>query len=161
MAVWQKIAGTDVVNEIYKMYDYVNFVCTWNTYYVNSYTNEQGETVPGFYLYPTDAEKYIYNDGAQYNYGYQEGYFDAIVAKIESVDKTAFSDLVANIRKAEALVNDALAELENKNYTYEYKYVEMFGREDYVYSLNKGDELKQRMNETYEEFSNWLGSWEM
>ena len=161
MAVWQKIAATDVVNEIYKMYDYVNFVCTWNTYYVNSYTNEQGETVSGFYLYPTDAEKYIYKDGAQYNYGYQEGYFDAIVAKIESVDKTAFSDLVANIRKAEALANDALAELENKNYTYEYKYVEMFGTEDYVYSLNKGDELKQRMNETYEEFSNWLGSWEM
>ena len=27
MALWQKIANTDVVNDIYKMYDYVNFLC--------------------------------------------------------------------------------------------------------------------------------------
>ena len=40
MALWQKIANTDVVNDIYKMYDYVNFLCAWNTYFVNSYTNE-------------------------------------------------------------------------------------------------------------------------
>ena len=161
IALWQKIAGTDVVNDIYKMYDYVNFLCAWNTYYVNSSTNEKGEAVPGYYLYPSDAEKFIYNDGAQYNYGYKEGYFDSIIAKIESVDKTAFADLVANIRKAEALANDALAELENKNYTSEYKYVEMFGTEDYVYTLNKGEELQSRMNEVYSEFSTWLGSWEM
>ncbi|MBR5144295.1 MAG: hypothetical protein IKW53_04515, partial [Clostridia bacterium] len=37
MALWQKIAATDVVNDIYKMYDYVNFLCAWPTYYVNSY----------------------------------------------------------------------------------------------------------------------------
>ena len=161
MALWQKIANADVVNDIYKMYDYVNFLCAWNTYCVNSYTNEKGETVPGYYLYASDAEKYIYVDGAQYNYGYKDGYFDAIVAKIESVDKTAFADLVANIRKAEELANDALAELENKNYTSEYKYVEMFGTEDYVFTLNNGDELKSRMNAVYSEFATWLGSWEM
>ena len=27
MALWQKIAETDVVSEIYRMYDYVNFLC--------------------------------------------------------------------------------------------------------------------------------------
>jgi hypothetical protein len=161
MALWQKIAESDVVSEIYQMYDYVNFLCAWNTYYVNSYIDENGVTQPGYYLYASDAEKYIYPDGAQYNYGYKEGYFDSIVAKIESVDKTAFADLIANVRKAEALANDALAELENKNYTSEYKYVEMFGKEDYVFTLNKGDELKSRMDEVYSEFSMWLGSWEM
>ncbi|MBO5682378.1 MAG: hypothetical protein J6S10_00205 [Clostridia bacterium] len=161
IALWQKIASSDVVSDIYKMYDYVNFLCAWDTYFVNNYTNDKGETVPGYYLYPTDAENYIYKDGAQYNYGYKEGYFDAIVAKIEAVDKTAFADLVANVRKAEALANDALAELENKNYTFEYKYVEKFGKEDYVYKLNKGEELQARMNEVYSEFSTWLGGWEM
>ena len=161
IALWQKIANTDVVNDIYKMYEYVNFLCAWNTYYVNSYIDENGVTQPGYYLYASDAERYIYPDGAQYNYGYKEGYFDSIVAKIESVDKTAFADLIANVRKAEALANDALAELENKNYTSEYKYVEMFGKEDYVFTLNKGDELKSRMDEVYSEFSMWLGSWEM
>ena len=161
MALWQKIANTDVVNDIYKMYDYVNFLCAWNTYFVNSYTNENGETVPGYYLYASDAEHFIYSDGAQYNYGYQEGYFDSIVAEIEAVDKTAFADLVANVRKAEALAKKALSELENHNYTSEYKYVEKFGKEDWIFTLNKGDELVAEMQQVYMEFSNWLGSWEM
>ena len=161
IALWQRIANTDVVNDIYKMYDYVNFLCSWNDYYINSYQDENGVTQPGYYLYPEDAESFIYTDGAQYNYGYKEGYFDSIVAKIESVDKVAFADLVANVRKAEALAKDALAELENGNYTAEYKYVEMFGKEDFVYKLNNGAELQSRMNEVYMEFSTWLGSWEM
>ena len=161
MALWQKIANTDVVNDIYKMYDYVNFLCAWNTYFVNSYTNENGETVPGYYLYASDAERFIYKDGAQYNYGYKEGYFDSIVAEIEAVDKTAFADLVANVRKAESLANKALSELENKNYTSEYKYVEKFGKEDWIFTLNKGEELTAEMQQIYMEFSNWLGSWEM
>jgi len=161
MALWQKIANTDVVNDIYKMYDYVNFLCAWNTYFVNSYTDENGETVPGYYLYASDAEGFIYKDGAQYNYGYKEGYFDSIVAEIEAVDKTAFADLVANVRKAEALANKALGELENQNYTSEYKYVEKFGREDWVFTLNNGEELVAEMKGIYMEFSNWLGSWEM
>lgn len=161
MALWQKIADSNVVNDIYDLYDYVNFLCAWNTYYVNTYTNENGETVPGYYLYPADAEKFIYIDGAQYNYGYKDGYFDAIVQKIETVDKDAFSDLTANIRKAEALAEKALAELENKNYTSEYTYVEMFGTQDYVYTLNIGDELTAELETIYSEFANWLGSWEM
>ena len=161
MALWQKIANTDVVNDIYKMYDYVNFLCAWNTYFVNSYTNEKGETVPGYYLWASDAENFIYKDGAQFNYGYKEGYFDSIVAEIEAVDKTAFSDLVANVRKAEALANKALGELESKNYTSEYKYVEKFGKEDWVFTLNNGEELAAEMQKIYMEFSNWLGSWEM
>ena len=161
MALWQKIANTDVVNDVYKMYDYVNFLCAWNTYFVNSYTNEKGETVPGYYLYASDAERLIYNDGAQYNYGYKEGYFDSIVKEIEAVDKTAFADLVANVRKAEALANKALGELENENYTSERKYVEKFGKEDWIFTLNKGEELAAEMKQIYMEFSNWLGSWEM
>ena len=161
MALWQKVASSDVVNDIYKMYDYVNFLCAWNTYFVNSYTDASGQEVPGYYLYASDAERFIYNDGAQYNYGYKEGYFDSIVAKIEKIDKQAFADLVANIRRAEALAQKALEELKNGNYTSEYKYVEKFGTNDHVYTLHKGDELVAEMDQIYSEFSNWLGSWEM
>ena len=161
VALWQKIANTDVVNDIYQMYEYVNFLCAWNTYFVNSYTDASGKLVAGYYLYPSDAERFVYNDGAQYNYGYKEGYFDAIVNKIEAVDKEAFADLVANVRKAEALAQKALAELENKNYTGEYQYIEKFGTNDYIYTLNIGEELVAEMDAIYMEFSNWLGSWEM
>ena len=161
MALWQKIASSNVVNDIYKMYDYVNFLCAWDTYFVNSYTDIDGNIVKGYYLWASDAKNYIYKDGAQFNYGYKEGYFDSIVSKIESVDKEAFSDLVANIRKAETLAKKALAELENGNYTHETKYIEKFDNIDDVYTLTKGKELQAEMETVYKEFSNWLGSWEM
>ena len=161
MALWQKIAETDVVGDIYKMYNYVNFLCAWNTYYVNSGTDENGNVVPGCYLYPTDAVYLITTDGAQYNYGYQDGYFDSIISKIETVDPNAFTDLVANIRAAETLAQKALAELENGHYTSEKKYLEQFGTEDLVYTLTIGEELKSEMQTLYSAFANWLGSWEM
>ena len=161
MALWQKIAETDVVTDIYAMYDYVNFLCAWNTYYVNSGTDENGNVVPGYYLYPTDAIYLITTDGAQYNYGYKDGYFERIISKIEAVDPNAFADLVANVRSAEALAKKALTELENENYTSEKKYLEQFGTEDLVYTLNIGEELTAEMQTLYSEFSNWLGSWEM
>lgn len=159
--LWQKIADADVVSDIYSMYDYVRFVCAWNTYYVNSYVNSQGEKVPGYYLYASDAESYIYTDGAQWNYGYKEGYFDGIINKIQSVDETAFADLVENVEKAKLLAEKALTELKEKNYTYEYKYVERFDSYDYVYTLTNGEALNKEMQTIYREFSDWLGSWEM
>ena len=161
MALWQKIAQTDVVSEIYRMYDYVNFLCAWNTYYVNSGTDENGNVVPGYYLYPTDAVYLITTDGAQYNYGYKDGYFDSIISKIEAVDPNAFADLVANVRSAEVLAQKALAELENERYTSEKKYLEQFGTEDLVYTLTIGEELTTEMQILYSAFANWLGSWEM
>lgn len=161
MALWQEIASSDVVSDIYSMYEYVNFLCAWNTYYVNSYVNDKGEQVAGYYLYAADAKNFIYSDNAQYNYGYKEGYFDAIVKKIEKIDATAFADLVLNVKKAEALAERALNELEEGNYTYEYQYVEMFGQMDYIYTLTNGEQLISDMQILYSEFSNWLGSWEM
>ena len=161
MALWQKIAESGIITDVYAMYDYVNFLCAWNTYYVDNSTDENGNTVPGYYLYPSDAEHYIYTDGAQWNYGYQEGYFEDIIRRIQAVDATAFQDLVDNVMQAQALAEEALAELENQNYTSEYQYVEAFGREDYVYTLDRGDELAEKMQALYTDFSNWLGSWEM
>lgn len=161
LVLWQKLAESDVINDIYKMYDYVNFLCAWNTYFINTHVNSQGQTVKGYYLYPTDALNLITKDGAQYNYGYRDGYFDSIVSKIEAIDKTAFSDLVINIRRAEALAQKALGELNSGNYTSEYQYLEKFDNYDYVYTLTNGEELTGEMDKIYKEFSAWLASWEM
>ena len=143
------------------MYNYVNFLCSWNTYFINSYKTENGEIVPGYFLYASDAKNYIEKDGAQWNYGYRDGYFDGIVNKIREIDDTELEDLVANVRNAEALANKALNELNSGNYTYEYQYVEKFDNYDYIYTLNKGEELSEEFSLTYMEFSNWLGNWEM
>ena len=161
IGLWNKVAQSELVNDMYSMYDYVNFLCAWNTYYVNTYTNSKGEVVKGYYLYPTDAINYLTKDGAQWNYGYKDGYFDGIISKIKSVDETKLNDLVDNVEKAKALAEKALNELNSGNYTYEYKYIEMFDSTDKVYTLNNGDELKSEMDALYNEFSNWLGSWEM
>ena len=111
VALWQKFAATDLMMQINDMYNYVNFLCSWNEYYVNSYDDGQGNTVPGYYLYANDALNFIQQEGAQYNYGYRDGYFDDIITEIEAIDPEAFSDLAANIRGAKELAGDALQEL--------------------------------------------------
>ncbi len=161
LQLWQKIADSDVITDIYAMYDYVNFLCAWNTYYVNSYTNEDGQSVTGYYLYASDAENYIYTEGAQWNYGYQDGYFADIIDRIKAIDPEAFQSLIDNIVKAEALAQKALLELQNGSYTCEYQYVEMFGTEDYVYTLTNGEMLKAEFTEIYQEFAQWIASWEL
>lgn len=161
LALWQKIAESDVISDIYAMYDYVNFTCAWNTYFVNSYMDEEGILQPGYYLYASDAKYYITTNGAQWNYGYKEGYFDGIIAKIKSVDETAFADLIENVQAAQALATKAVGELLNENYTSKYQYVEKFGTQDWIFTLDKGVELTTEMNTLYKGFSNWLGSWEM
>ncbi|MBE5740341.1 MAG: hypothetical protein E7349_05775 [Clostridiales bacterium] len=161
LALWQKVAESGIINEIDQMYNFVNFTCKWNTYYVNSYYDKDGKLQPGYYLYASDAEYYLFTDGAQWNFGTKEDYFDNIIAKITAIHETAFQELVDNIRQAEALAAKAIAELKNGKYTFELQYVEMFGKEDYIYKLDIGEELVAEMNLLYKGFSNWLGSWEM
>ena len=161
IALWQKIADSGVINDIYAMYDYLNFVTGWPDYFVNSTTDEDGNIIPGYYLYASDAVYFLQTEGAQWNYGYQEGYFDNIVKSIEKLDAAALSSLTENVRKAEALAKKAVRELLDGNYSYEYKYVERFDREDYIYKLDLAEELSRENDELYYEFADWLGTWEM
>lgn len=161
MALWQKISSSGIINEVNDMYEYVNFLCQWNTYFCNSTVAADGTVEPGYYLYDTDALYLITTEGAQYNYGYQDGYFEGLISSVENLDKNGFADLVENIKKAKALAEKALYDLENGEFTYEYQYVEQFDNSDYVYTLNNGEELSLEMDELYYEFSMWLASWEV
>ena len=161
MSLWQSVANSGIVDEIYSMYDYLNFVVAWNTYYVNAYTDSNGEYQKGFYLAPNNAKYYLMTDGAQWNYGYKDGYFDSIVKKIEKIDSEALADLVENVRAAEALATRAIDELNAGSYTSEYKYVEKFGTYDYVYTLTNGEEMSAAMQEIFSFFSTWIASWEL
>lgn len=162
MALWQKLAQADIISDIYKMYDYVNFVCAWPTYFVNSFTDANGNLQKGYYLYPTDAlDHYLKPDKGQYHYGYVEGYFNKIISRITKIDPNAFSALVENVQKAQDLAARALADLEAGKYTYEKKYVEKFDNTDYVYTLTNGEQFASEMEELYLSFSNWLAAWEL
>lgn len=152
--LWQQLASTDVIAEIYQMYEYVNFLCFWPTYTAQF---EGG----GDYLYPDDAIYFYKTEGAQYNYGYQPGYFDSLIAKVESVSKTDFTALVENIRKAQTLAAEAIAEIEAGNYASVAEYSGQFGDGRPQYKMNRAEEFDAKMQETYLEFAEWLATWEL
>ena len=152
--LWQQLASTDVIAEIYQMYEYINFLCFWPTYTAQF---EGGSD----YLYPEDAIYFYQTDGAQYNYGYQPGYFDSLIAKVESVSKTDFTALVENIRKAEALAAEAIAEIEAGNFSVVTEYAGQFNDGRTQYKMNRADEFDAKMQATYLEFAEWLATWEL
>ena len=152
--LWQQLASTDVIAEVYQMYEYLNFLCFWPTYTAQF---ESGAD----YLYPDDAMYFYQTDGAQYNYGYQPGYFDSLIATIESVNATEFAGLVANIRKAEALALEAIAEIEAGNYTSVSEYSGYFGDGRAQYQMTRAAEFEILMQSTYAEFAEWLATWEL
>ena len=152
--LWQQLASTDVIAEIYQMYEYINFLCFWPTYTAQF---EGGSD----YLYPEDAIYFYQTEGAQYNYGYQPGYFDSLIAKVESVSKTDFTALVENIRKAEALAAEAIAEIEAGNYATVTEYAGQFGDGRTQYKMNRSEEFNAKMQATYLEFAEWLATWEL
>ena len=169
MAAWQKIADSGLMDEMYRMYDYLNFVCKWNTYFVNSYTKPNGELAKGYYLWASDAEDFLMADGSeaysgyvgQFHYGYVDGYFETLVQKIEALDATETSVLAQNVLDAQQLAEKALQELLDGNYSYEIQYVEKFDTTDRIYSLHKGEELSQEFQTIYAVFEQWLASLEM
>lgn len=152
--LWQELASTDVISEVYQMYEYINFLCFWPTYTAQF---ENGSD----YLYPDDAKYFYQTEGAQYNYGYQPDYFDDLIDTIESVSKTDFTALVENIRKAQALAAQAAAELEAGNYSIVAEYSGQFGDGRPQYQMNRADEFDAKMQETYLEFAEWLATWEL
>ena len=152
--LWQQLASTDVIAEIYQMYEYINFLCFWPTYTAQF---EGGSD----YLYPEDAIYFYQTEGAQYNYGYQPGYFDSLIAKVESVSKTDFTALVEIIRKAETLAAEAIAEIEAGNYATVTEYAGQFGDGRTQYKMNRSEEFDAKMQATYLEFAEWLATWEL
>ena len=154
MKLWQQLASTDVISDVYNMYEYVNFLCFWPTYTVEF---ESGKD----YLYPSDALRFIETEGAQYNYGYKEGYFDSMIKTIEEVSTSDFSTLVENIKKAKSLAERAYADLKAEEYTITAEYGSSFNDGRSQYKMNNADEFDKEMTAIYREFAQWLAEWEI
>lgn len=154
LRLWQQLASTDVITEVYTMFDYLNFTCNWPTYTANF---EGGKD----YLYPENALYYLDTDGAQFNYGRKEGYFDGMVAKIRAVDPTAFEELVAIVREAEELADLAYRELQAGKYTRVTEYGTVFGDGRAQYKMDESEMLESSMRAVYQKFSTWLTAWEI
>ena len=161
IAGWQKIANSGIVDALYNMYDYVNFTVDWPSYKVNSHEDASGNIIPGYYLYPQDALNFLTIEGSQFGYGYQRNYFTAIQKVLESLNVDAVKPLVENVKKAETLSRKAEQELLDGHYTEQLQYVEEFGQEDHIFTLNNGEAMQKEMDALYMEFADWLASWEV
>lgn len=162
LKLWQELAATGVISDVYAMYDYINFLCFWGTY---TATWSDGSKD---YIYPADLQYFLYNDGTQFNYGYKDGYFDSMVATIEAVDKTAFAALVNNIRQAQTFAQDVLRAIDNEEYVFVDEYSKnsstgslIFGDGRYQYKMINADAYDETMSNLYKAFANWLGEWEV
>jgi len=154
LRLWQQLAATDVIGEVYSMFEYVNFLCYWPTYTASF---EGGKD----YLYPSDAISFIETDKAQFNYGFKDGYFEGIIKTVKSVDETAFAELVKIIEDAKALSYKAYSELKAGNHTAVEEYGGVFGDGRHQYKMNAAGELEDEMERIYMAFSDWLASWEL
>lgn len=154
MKLWQQLASTNVISDVYNMYEYINFLCFWPTY---TSEFESGKD----YLYPTDAIYFIETEGAQFNYGYAEGYFDSMIKTIEEVSTTDFITLVENIKKAKSLAERAFADLKAEEYATTTEYSGAFGDGRSQYKMNNADTYEKEMEAIYREFAEWLAEWEI
>jgi len=104
---------------------------------------------------------FIEKDGAQFNYGFVDGYFEKMINTIKQVNATEFNDLILNIQKAEALSKKAYTALKNGEYTTTTEYADAFkdGRKQYI--MNDKEAFEKEMDAIYSEFSNWLAQWEL
>ncbi len=152
--LWQQLASSGVIAEIYTMYDYIHFLCFWGTY---SMQFDSGRD----YLYPEDALMFVEEDGAQFNYGYKDGYFDDMIRRIEEVDANAFEALEANIRRAKAIAERALADLKGGKYESVPEYTGYFGDNRTQYRMTDYAAFDTELQAIFAEFSEWIAEWEL
>ena len=153
--LWQQLAQTGVVADVYAMHEYIYFLCFWSQY------TAEFPDIGRDYLYPENALDFIKIDGMQYNYGYVDGYFDDMVRRIEEVDPEAFATLVKNIRNSEELAKEALSQLENGEYMALVEYSGVFGDGRTQYKMNNNDEFVERTQAIFSEFADWIAEWEV
>ncbi len=154
LKLWQQLAATNVISDIYTMFEYLNFLCYWPTYTMQF---ESGKD----YLYPNDAVQFVETDGAQFNYGFKEGYFEGMMATVREVDPAAFADLITILEDAKALADKAYAELKAGNCTTVPEYSDVFKDGRSQYRLTLKDELESGMENIYRAFATWLSAWEL
>lgn len=152
LRLWQALASSNVVGDVYSMFDYLSFACFWAEY---TATFDEPD-----YCYPNDMLSNI-ADGGYYSYGAKDKYYTDMIATIEEVDPEAFNELIAIVRDAQALNNRAIEEVKAGNYSIVEEYSNAFGDKRNQYKLNDIDAIAAEFDDIYSRFSKWIASWEV
>lgn len=158
MQMYNAIADSGIVDDFYRLYDYAYFTCDWPGYYYDNYYDLDGNLVYGFYFFDSDVYPFI----EKYYPDINDDYFNDMVTRIGTLDKDgSFAVMAENVKNVKELAAEALGELDKGAYTFELKDLPEFGTTDYVYSLNRGAELLQKCDDLYQEFCEWINSYEL
>ena len=151
-SLYQSLAADGVIADVNAMFDYLMFVCQW-TEYTSGYTDENGQEIT-YYLYPGDVTDILESDGL-YGYATQSSpdYFPGLISRVNAVSSTGLTELTDIIAAAQTVEQNARAELEAGNYTYD----EAADK----YTLTNDEELYNRFYEVYAAFSTWLTQYEL
>ena len=139
---WNTLAENGVAEELASMYLYLNYICNWDD-------NRMQVNEKSVYIDPYTAAFHIINEDSAFYYAYEEGYFDALAEKINSLGDD-YSAVAANVEKAKALSDKAFSALANREYT--------FSNETGKYTLNNSEEIKSEYNALYSEYIGWRDS---
>lgn len=162
-SLWNAVINSGIIYDIFgnssgTMLDYVHFSTYWYEYTMQF---QEGKD----YLYPKDAYDFITVDGAQYNYGYKDDYFDSLRARVLAINPTELQGLIDIINKAEALSNDAVNALdagikaEGSVFQRVPEFSGTFNDGRYQYQYISSD-LQARYDSLYSDFINWMALYE-
>ncbi len=151
-ALYQSLAEDGVIADVNAMFDYLMFVCQW-TEYTSGYTDENGNAV-SYYLYPGDVQSILKDTGVN-GYANQAStdYFPGLIRRVEAISATELADLTDIIASAQVVEQNARAELDAGNYSYD--------ETGDKYTLTNSDDLCNQFYDVYSAFSTWLTQYEL
>ena len=149
LALWERISNAGIASDVYAMFDYIYFECDWPNY------TAKGEDGNTFYLYPSDIP--FFEEGFYREDEFKEGQFSKqhastfvpdLIRRAEKIGDSCMDDLIQIIRDGKALVDRAIAERTEKNYTYD--------KEKDQYTLTNGTAMMQEAQALYTRYAVWL-----
>ena len=139
LALWERITNAEIAADVYSMFDYIAFENNWPNY---TGQDKNGGT---FFLYPADVAFY---EGSQFSKQSAEGFFPDLIRRAEAIDDGRMADLIQIVNDGKALVDQAKAERDAKNYSYD--------KEKDQYTLTNGEAMRADAQALYNRYAQWL-----
>lgn len=138
LALWEKIANSNLAADVYSMFNFIDFECNWP-----NYTAEFQEGTAN--LYPADV---TYFEEHQYTTESSADYFENLKKRAKEIDADIMDELVTIFDDASKIVDKAKAERNAENYTYD--------KEADKYTLINGKSLLSEAQDLYTRYAVWL-----
>ena len=159
MNEYQRIAKSGIIADIYTMFDYTFFLINWTEYSQPTFTDLDGVTHNGFWMYPADIANYK----AQFYPSVDENLYKNLIQNAQGLNKDGLlDDVIKVITETETLSKKAIKAIEEQDWEIlEKQYWEEINAEDIKFKMKHGEELLNEYNILWARFCNFINSFEM